>query len=329
MSNSYAASLSKLNSDISYYFNIISSAIGVTFNLISIFIFARLMKNKTNMGFLYIWQCSVDLCVLLFFLLLFRSNTTLGINLVYQNDAACKFLTYLRRFILHASSWMVVLITVDRFIFVLYGHGGRFKFMKSKLNLTIIILAIFTVITIVDTPNFLFYLKSGVCTSDFVPAISSDIISICIRTYIPFAIMVVCNLLMIRKIFDSKRAVGNQQRSVMKKETHFTLAVMAYDVYFFLLNFPLSIYYIMADVNTYSGALSSGDAVFKASYGLASTLTSDLSFCVQTISLLTYIVFNKLFRQECIYLIGRVFNIKRMYQVQQIKTQTSTQNNHL
>lgn len=296
----------------------------------SIFIFARLMRNKTNMGFLYIWQCSVDLCVLLFFLLLFRSGNTYGISLPSQNDSSCKFLTFLRRFILHASSWMAALITIDRFVFVLFGHNERFKFMKSKLYLTAIILVIFTIIAILDIPNLFFYIKAGACTADFTATISSDIISIFLRTYIPFAIMIMCNLLMIHKIFKNKRAAlkvastsKQSSYSMSRRELQFTLAVIAYDIYFFFFNFPLSIYYIMVDINTYSGVINT-DPVFKASYSVASAITASISFCVQAFSIITYIIFNKLFRQEFLYLVGSFFRIQSLIRVHPSQTNTLT-----
>ena len=331
MSNSSAAAnLNSIRSNLEVYFNIISSSIGIPCNLISILIFARLLKNKTNMGFLYIWQCSVDLCLLLFFLLLFRSAQTLGIgSLSGRNDSSCKFLTFLRRFILHASSWIAVVTTIDRVIFVLYGHGERFKFMKKKRYLTAIILAIFVVIAVLDIPNLFFYVKSGVCTADFIGTISSDIISICIRTYIPFTIMIVSNLLMIQKIIKNKRTVAaksskSKQSSTMRRENQFTIAVMSYDVYFLLFNFPVSIYYIMYDINLYSGAFTGADAVFSASYNLANGITSNLSFCVQTLSIFTYILFNKRFRRELFFLISCLFCSQSSVQVPStIKSQAS------
>ena len=72
----YGAYLNKVGNDFQFYFNIVQWSIGIPCNIISIIIFARLLKNKTNMGFLYIWQCAIDLSLLLFFLFLFRSGST-------------------------------------------------------------------------------------------------------------------------------------------------------------------------------------------------------------------------------------------------------------
>lgn len=312
-SESYIDNLNNISDDLHAYFNIISSSIGIPLNLISILIFVRLMRNKNNMGFLYTFQCSIDLLVLLFTLLLFRSTATFGTNLSAQNDTACKLLTFLRRFILHASSWLAVITTFDRFTFVLYGHGDRFRFLKSKRHLIYIILVIFVIIAILDIPNLFFYVtKSGLCSSDFFYLVSSDIISICLRTYFPFLLMLVFNIFMIRKISKNNRSnMLNQTTTLSRKETHFTVAVIAFDVYFFILNFPISLFYIFYDVNLYSGAFK-GNALFHAYFSLANNVTADISFCEQTFSFFMYFFCNKLFRNELLSIVGRIFHIQSL-----------------
>ena len=319
-SAAYAAYLNKVGNDIQFYFNLVQWSVGIPCNIFSIIIFARLLKNKTNMGFLYIWQCAIDLSLLLFFLFLFRSGTTMGFNLYLQSDSMCKFLQLLRRFILHASSWAPVLTTFDRFTFVLYGHADRFRFLKSKLHLTLIILAGFAVLTIVNIPNLNFYLnaKGTSCTADFTATISSDIISILMRTYIPFLLMIVFNILMIRKIFKNNRTMA-KQTNLAQKETHFTFAVIAYDIYFLVFNFPLSVFYIMYDINLYNGAIA-GDAVFSASYNVFSFTAANFAFCVQTFSFFLYVAFNKLFLNEIFILLGKLPFINSLSRVQPSNT---------
>ena len=115
------------------------------------------------------------------------------------------------------------------------------------------------------------------------------------------------NVIMIRKIIKSKRTAKPLSQNNSRKENDFTLSVMAYDIYFLILNIPLSIYLIMYDINTYSGALNSSNDVYTASYAIASTVANYSSFCVQTFSFFTYVFFNKLFRLEFYSLLSRVF----------------------
>ena len=346
MSNlTYAQYLVKVSNDITSYCVIVQSAVGIPANLLSIFIFARLLKQKTNMGFLYIWQSIVDLCVLLCFIFFFRSAQTLGINLYVASDSWCKFITYIRRFILHASSWVAVFTTFDRFIFVLYGHSDRFKIMKQKRYLTLCLVSILTVILILDIPNLFFYVSGNACVADYVPNISSDMISIFTRTYIPFTLMILFNIVMIRQTFIHARAhkhhgaIYNHRQShpkvahsvhLTRKEYQFTVAVIAYDVFFLVFNFPMSLYYIFYDVNLYSGAFV-GNPLFSASYTFVNAITSNLTPFVQTYSFLTYLAFNKLYRNEVLYILSKILPLAVLRRVQIDPTPTtlrSTQHNH-
>ena len=330
MSNlTYAQYLVKISNEINNYCVIVQSAIGIPANLLSIVIFARLMRNKTNMGYLYMWQSFIDLCLLLCYLLLFQSAHTLGINLYVVNDAWCKLITFLRRFILHASSWIAVFTTFDRFIFVLYGQTNRFKFMKKNINLTIFILSILMTIMILDIPNLFFYINRS-CTADNAIIVSSDIISIFLRTYIPFTLMIVFNIVMIKKTFNrAKVNITRKLTNLTRKEYQFTIAVIAYDIFFLFLNFPRSLYFIMYDVNLYSGAFN-GNSLFSAIYSVFNAVTSNLATFVQTFSFVTYLAFNKLYRKEFLYLIGKILHIsilRRLYIDHTETANNSTQTN--
>lgn len=199
--------LNQLTSSINTNYVIISTSIGVPLNLICMFTFWRLMKNnKTNMGFLGICQSFIDMTILLMFLFVYRAAPIFfSILPANRANAECKIFGWIRRFILHASSWIAVVSTFDRFTYVLYGHENRLKFLKNKSTLSGCILAIFVLIGILNIPNLFFYISGGACIGNFDATISSDIISILLRTYIPFGLMVVFNWLMIRKLFKSNR----------------------------------------------------------------------------------------------------------------------------
>ena len=308
----YAASINKFGYQFVSYFNIISSSIGIPCNIISIFIFARLMRNKNNMGFLYIWQCSIDLLVVLFFLLIYRSSRTLGISLITRNDAACKLVSLLSHQILQLSSWISVLTTFDRFTFVLYGHGNRFRFLKSKRNLTFIILVIFTLFIVLNVPNLFFNVTQidHECSGDNWSQISIHITSVCLRTYLPLIIMLVFNIAMIRNIVKKKRNLPSNHSTKSRKESQFTVAVIASNFYFFVLNSPLSIYYILNDINSHS--IVSKESLLYSYFNLAYIITADLAFCEQTFSFFMYFACNRLFRNELLHLIGRIFHIQNL-----------------
>jgi hypothetical protein len=305
-SKSYVTYLNNISSDINNYGFLLTACVGVPFNLVNILIYGLLMKNKTNMGFLGICQSVLDIITLLYLYLIPRSAQVFGVNVSNTSDFNCRFLNYMRRIFLHASSWMTVMITFDRFMFIMYGHGNRFNFMKKKVYLTAIMLGVLVIIGILDIPNLLYYLSKS-CTATADITLIVNIGTILLRTYLPFIFMIVFNILMIQKIFKKNRLL--KSTTLARREYQFTLAVMAYDLYFFFFNFPLSVFYILNTVNTYLGPFKS-DALNSAIYSLVSAITVNLANFIQTFSILSYLIFNKLFRREFFTLIERIFGIR-------------------
>ena len=330
MSNlTYVQYLMQISNDINNYCTIVHSAIGMPANLLSVFIFARLMRNKTNMGFLYMCQSAIDFFLILCYLLLFQSSLTYGINLSIYNDFWCKLIKFLRRFLINISSWMAVFTTFDRFIFVLYGNTDRFKFMKKKRYLTLCILSIEFAMLVSNIPNLFFYMDKGGCTADYAIIVSTDIISILFRTYIPFILMILFNIVMIKKTFNrAKVSIARKLTNSTRKEYQFTIAVIAYDIFFIALNFPRSLYFIFYDVNLYSGAFD-GNPLFSAIYSVINAVTSNFAIFVQTFSFLTYLAFNKLYRKELLDILGKILRISRLRRVNSDINHTVSNNNSI
>lgn len=305
------SNLNKITSQINTNLLIVESAIGLPLNLVSIFIFWRIMGNKTNMGFLGIIQCTIDFSLLALCLFALRSSQLLfTVSFANQTNTLCKLLTFLRRFSIHVSSWISVIVTFDRFVFVLFGYSHRFRLMKSKAFLGFLITSVFLIIAVLDIPNLYFYLNKDSCMSDFPIRISTDVISICLRTYFPLALMLVFNLSMIISIFRTVNSTSFSRPSISRREYQFTVSVMAYDLYFFICNFPMSIYYIFYDVNSYSGALA--DQLFSAKYSLVNAVVTNLALFQQTFSFFMFVGFNTIYRRQLLSLFkkGRSANLR-------------------
>ena len=313
-SSSYSLYLVRLTSQVTNYFAVIYSSIGIPLNILSIIIFYRLMRIKNNMGFLYICQSVVDIILFLINLFLVRSSP-----LIFPRSPAnlsnelCKTVTFLRRISLHMSAWMTVLITFDRFIFIFYRR--KFKLMQDRRFLVGLIFLILFVLAILDIPNFFFYLSTNgnitfstlrVCVGSFAITVTSDLISVLLRTYIPFVIMLILNVVMIRKIMESSRLSLKKTIRRYRKDYQFTIAVMFVDVYIFLANLPESIFYIIYDYYLYSGMFLSS-SVFRSYYNLLSGIFSNISLSVQTFSFFSYLLFNTIFRREFRDFFGKYF----------------------
>ena len=312
MSTSLATNINQIGNSIVYYNNIVFLVVGVPFNLVNILMFTRLIlnkKNKTNMGFLGLCQSIVDITMLVYFSLVLRSTIFFGMSFTNTIDSLCKFIFYFRRMVVCSSSWMQVFTTFDRFIFVIFGHAGRFKFMKQKRHLAIIIFGILILLALANITNLFYYISKGICTADSSILVASDMILIITRLYIPIFLMIFFNLFMIRTVFK-KRNTALRQTSNAKKEYLFTISVIANDAFYLLFHLPGSIYYILYDINLYSGAIN-GDPLFAANYMFYGNIVQDFSLYMQTFSFFVYFAFNKIYRKEFLDIIGKVIPIKR------------------
>jgi hypothetical protein len=300
-----ANSIDSLSRDISTYFAWSLPHVGVMLNLFSIFIFTRKSLNKTNMGYLYLWQTCIDIVLLLSYVHIFRrASAVFGYDFPFESNLLCKLVIFFRRFILHASSWLSVYITFDRFVYVYLP--SKFAFFKSRSKITMVLALMLGLILLIDIENLFFYLDSKVinhaarkvCTATpFVNALS-DMVSITMRTYIPLTLMLVFDVLIIKKLHESKHRSKN---ITQKKENQYTINVMLLNCIFFLFNFPLSIVYILKNIITFSGIDLPGEAKVKFNFIL--NLTINIAFLTQSLSFFINLTFNKLYRTEFAYLI--------------------------
>lgn len=245
-SSNSTSNLIMLNNRVNNIMSILIVSLGVPGNLISMLIFYRLAKaNKSsNMGLLYTIQCTIDVLVIVWVQLATRyQNSPFEFSISDLNEIACKLAMFLRRLFLAMSSWITVITAFDRFIFVFYEH--RFLFMRRRAVTLGIISSTFALLAIIATPNLFYFIDDEQnCTSYFNILLSSNLISIVFRTYIPFGLMVYFNVNMIRKWSNHTKSTHLGASSTVSnrhKEKSFTLAVISCDVIFLITHFPLSI----------------------------------------------------------------------------------------
>jgi hypothetical protein len=305
--------LENLRSQMGYYFAFSIPFLGIFLNCLSLYIFTRPSLNKTNMGFLYLWQTIIDILVLLFYIFISRSMQLFGYSLLIHYDIVCKILTLYRRFILHASSWLCVLTTFDRFLYVCYPNS--LKSLHNKFKFTAIILCVFLVIAIINTPNLFFYLEATHSTNISTNVTSSqrrrctsspfinhltDMVSSIIRTWLPITLMVTFDLFIIKKLNVNKMKLTRRQSTIHRKENDYTRNVIILNILFFLFNSPLAIAYFIEAVQTNANFQLSPlyMAIFNFYFGTA----VDFSFAYQSLSFFINIISNKLYKNELLIL---------------------------
>nr|QVK45697.1 G protein-coupled receptor [Proales similis] len=299
-----ARQLLKLSDSIYFYCSIVGFPLGILLNLISFYAFSRRNLNRTNMGILYMWQTAVDTFLLFISALFIGLSFGLGIRLETTSDLWCRLLSLLRRFAVHASSWMSIFITFDRFLFINFPLGLSQPRQNRKRRLSALITIMFACIILINSANLLFSLEEieirqnnltivqRRCMPTPLVAVVSDTISILMRTYIPFGVMLALDILILLRLRVLKRGVG----AITQREISFTFTVLASDCIFLLFNLPLSIAYITSSVHKLQGVQL--EPVTDARFQFASRMAVLFAFVVQCFSFAGHLIFNRLFRQE-------------------------------
>ena len=308
--------LDQMTQKINNIMSICILSIGVPSNLISMVIFASLInKSKTNMGLLYTLQCIVDLFVAIWiqFATRYSDYASFVFTLAEVNEPLCKVSMFFRRVSVHMSSWMVLISTLDRFLFIFKKRGC--EFLRRKLVLGSFILLTFILLCLVNILNLFFYLNSdGYCAASFEILLTSDIISIIFRTYLPFCLMFYLNVKMIRTI--SKRSLlrienetqkSLQSKTQRHKEHCFTVAVISSDLIFFITHLPITIVGILYDFWTYP-SLNDGveeNSSQQSVYDFILMISMNISYLDKAFSIFFYLAFNKIFRAQFVVFVAK------------------------
>lgn len=140
--------------------------------------------------------------------------------------------------------------------------------------------------------------------------LTSDIINISLRVYIPLTLMIVFDSQMIYRLFKlSRSSQAVQKNSLMRKEHQFTIAAISCDVYFFLCYFPLSLLNFWYYVNFFSGVFSNNSTLSTLGVFYLN-ICLNFAFLFQTCSIFMYFGFNKLFRKDLIKIISCILSCK-------------------
>jgi hypothetical protein len=188
-----------LNTEHNFYFTVVCVPVGILLNLVSIYVFQRPRLNKTTMGFMFTYRSIVDILLLLTVLLLIRGDALFQVVLYQQSDILCKLFYWLKRLILHMSSFNYVIITLDRFFSICFPT--RFGFLKKKRTLALTFALTAIALALVDIPNLFYYLDTDyfyktrhsqnqtvenqsyvtICTASVDIAYATDILSVSLR----------------------------------------------------------------------------------------------------------------------------------------------------
>ena len=314
-SQEYIQNKLNLTKQINLYSSLVFFTIGFVFNSISLIIFNRGPFKKLGIGFLFTILTFLEIGSIIDGWVIYLLPPSLNFTIEGLSDFTCRFLTYLRRVILHCTSWSHVIITLDRYLTVKFSQ--KFINYKTKKNMVITHLVVFTIIALIDIENLFYEMKitnsisnstknsnstivkiTSTCTANYAISFSSNLVSVLLRNFLPFLIMIILNIAMCLMIFESKKKIKNRSQ---KKEMNFTISVMALNFIFFVFYTPLSISYIMVGYYQYSVVVPNW---FLSEINFINNITIVLSFIYNSIPFFINFMFNKIFRAEFFKLLG-------------------------
>jgi hypothetical protein len=176
-------------------------------------------------------------------------------DLVAISNFSCILITYFSRVSVQMSSWLHVFLSLDRYLCVAYNE--RFKFLfNNKKKLSSIFLGLFVVIMVINVPNVLFRLTyvssfdsrenqtsvSVICTATSSIISIRNTIVIVFRIVLPLLLQIILSILLIHKLFKTRKAVTVASISRnMKKEQRFAHIIVWLNVCFIITETPLMI----------------------------------------------------------------------------------------
>lgn len=327
----YLNYLNSVRDLVTYYPTLITLPLGLIGNIISILTFSRPNLNKkTNSGFLYIWLCAFNLCLILYFTFVFESTILFD----YSVSFPCGVSNYLFRSIWCFVPWMQVIICVDRFIVVFFPIKKALmskkvtkilnksielikymlKFILFKWLLCIIIICTLVLIFTANIANLLTYQKSvtigGVvstrCYISTDVSIAASLTAMVVRIYIPFSLMLTLNLFVFRRLRRSKSKVNILQTNgaiknsnhISAKEHHFIVSTLFIDLVFFLFYTPTAVYISIWSANIYT--LSAWTPLSSAILNIFLNCSQTLVYLYSVLLIFAFVVFNRTFRIEVV-----------------------------
>ena len=318
---SYAKLLNNVTNIIDLYYSAIIIPIGIFLNIVTVFIFARsssVTKKNTIINLLYIGLSIYDILALINSILFAQLLPSLDIYIVNFSTGNCIGLNWWRKIVVQAPSWAQALITFERYLSVCYAN--KFAIFKSKRKVITMLISIFAILTIINMGQAWYYLSlsaqnnsyyvyngddnsrlvlsnsTNVCTSSNAVSLLTDIMNVLFRFLFPFTIMIILNYFISKNLFMSKKRSGVINRS-FKQERNYTFTVVGFNVLFFVLNLPWTVYYILSHIQI------AGVVVFSASLdvailGLMNAVVFSIFYLNNLSSFFLNIFFNKVFRNQ-------------------------------
>ncbi|KAL3848132.1 hypothetical protein ACJMK2_019009 [Sinanodonta woodiana] len=203
--------------------------IGTVGNILSIVVLVRRsLRSSTTMYYLTVLAGS-DLCALYFGLLRLWVEFTFKIPIRNLSDVICKVHTFIVYVVTDFTVWILVAVTFDRCLSVTVPFKAKRLCTRRSSRLVIVVIALCLILF-----NSHFFWTLGLTDNKGIPVCDSlphaiDFMNwvwpwmdFCVFSLIPFAVMIICNIIIICNMIQSKRKLrqnlGIQLNNISEQE---------------------------------------------------------------------------------------------------------------
>ena len=286
-----------LNQRLLYFSNFTITPIGLILILLQILVYFRKKFLETTVGTYYITS-SINYFILQIMTGVRFATQTNFYQLESSASIGCKLAGPIFRLFYFTCMWLLFVITLDRFLFILYPTKYQFirtkKFARILITIIYVCCILLNILWIFSEQAESFDFKNQkikICTSSKTILIIREVMAVGIGFSLPLLASLIINILLIYKVIEAR------QYYITYKESNFSITLMIWNSIFFIMNTPLLVYALFVVIININPVLYSNPD-FATSYALFDTCAFALSSLGYSSSLLVQIIFNDLFRNE-------------------------------
>jgi hypothetical protein len=277
------------------------SLIGIITNILSFIIFSRKIFQNTIFSTYFRFMIIFDNIALLFPI---NKLFELNYNIYFSdfNNHLCKLRYYIIYFVFPISAWILVIVSIDRFLSIVYPN--KFIFRKKTVFQLMMCLLVLSINLVYYIPNLFYYIKVNVkldnstnqsriiykCSN---PGIPIEWLNMLLTTILPFIFMFSFTSLTVFMLFKSRKKISTSDSNqvIRQKDKIFAFTSIMLNIIFFLINLPIR---ILSISKFYNPNLFNNDSIYQLILSLFYLIAYTNSATVFFIN----ITVNSIFRNE-------------------------------
>ena len=290
---------------INIYFTPILLFLGTFGNILSFVVFSRPSLKHSATAFYFRILAIADTLALNFGLWPNWMRNCFGLHIYPITDTSCRIQIYLRYTLPDCAVWVLVIMTIERLIGVLWPHHVRTIFTRLRIRISVVIMVL--IIGAVNIPSLWVATNDDGNMSVYPCKAANQLLAyeiwpwvdLTIYSFLPFLIMMSCALVIINTIYRrqkmlSRRGSINGNRGSQVKTLTATLLIVVF--VFLLLTSPFVIY---------ATTLKSLYGKVNVDFVLFFFVASFLRYVNNSVNFVLYCISGTTFRTELMALFSR------------------------